>query len=96
MQLIRGDLFEIVDVTAVQGDASDWVVNFKGFVGDRKNNSGEDRGYVIHTGKDLWARYSLKKQGKAYQVIVTFNEDIVGKLFVDIKDPNPGKKGLSK
>ena len=96
VQLIRGDLFEIVDVTALQGDASDWVVNFKGFVGDRKNNTGEDRGYVIHTGKDLWTRYSLKKQGKTYQVIVTFNEDIVGKLFVDIKDPKPGKKRFSK
>jgi helical cell shape controlling family carboxypeptidase len=95
VQLIRGDLFEIVDVSAVKGDPSGWIVNFKGFVGDRKKNTGEDRGYVIHTGKDLWPRYSLKKQGKLYQVIVTFNEDIVGKLFVDINDPEPGKKALS-
>ena len=96
VQLIRGDQFEIVDVTALQGNASDWVVNFKGFVGDRRNNTGEDRGYVIHTGKDLWARYSLKKQGMAYQIIVTFNKDVIGKLFVDIKDPKHGKKRSPK
>ena len=91
-QLIKGDLLEIVDVTALYGDPSLWVVNFKGFVGDRKNNTGEDRGYVINTGGDLWKRYSLNKQGKTYQIIVTFKETILGKLFVDIKDPQTAHK----
>ena len=87
----KGDLLEIVDVTAHQGDPSAWVVNFKGFVGDRKNNTGEDRGYVIHTDKDLWERYSIRKKGRSYQIVVTHKDKILGKLFIDLEDALPEK-----
>ena len=86
VKLAKGDLFEIVDVTAKHGDPSHWIVNFKGFVGDRRSNSGEDRGYVINTEKDLWKRYSLHKKGIRYQIIVTYQNKVLGKLFVDIND----------
>lgn len=49
VELINGDKFELVDVTTNLEDSSEVVVNFKGFVGDRRNNTGEDRGYVINT-----------------------------------------------
>jgi hypothetical protein len=87
----KGDLLEILDVTAHHGDPSAWVVNFKGFVGDRKENTGEDRGYVIHTDKDLWIRYSLDKKGRSYQIVVTYEDKILGKLFIDLKDALPEK-----
>jgi len=96
IELVRGDLLEIVEVTADHGDPSQWVVNFKGYVGDRKSNSGEDRGYVINTATDLWKRYSLNGRGNAYQVIVTCKEAVVGKLFVDLNDPETGKGAPSK
>ena len=83
--LRKGDLLEILDVTAHHGNPSTWVVNFKGFVGDRKNNTGEDRGYMIRTDKDLWKRYSLYKKGRSYQIVVTHNDRILGKLFVDLE-----------
>jgi len=83
-KLIKGDSFEIVDVIGGPGDPSHYIVNFKGYVGNKQNNTGEDRGYVINTGKDLWKRYSLNKKGKKYQVIVTYDDKIVGKLFVDL------------
>ena len=76
---------EILDVTAHRGNPSTWVVNFKGFVGDRKNNTGEDRGYVIKTDKDLWKRYSLNKEGRSYQIVVTHKDRILGKLFIDLE-----------
>lgn len=87
VKLIRGDTFEIEDVATSMGDPSKLVVNFKGYVGDQINNSGEDRGYVINTSKDLWKRYSIKKDGKVYQIVVTKDEEEVGKLFVDLYDP---------
>ncbi|MBN2569601.1 MAG: hypothetical protein JXB42_09255, partial [Deltaproteobacteria bacterium] len=37
---------------------------------------------------DLWERYSLYKKGRTYQVVVTENEEnIIGRLFVDIISP---------
>lgn len=87
VKLIKGDTFELVDVFTNTEDSLDLTVNFKGYVGNPKNNTGEDRGYVIHTAKNLWKRYSLHKKGKLYQVIVTNNGDTVGKLFVGLEDP---------
>ncbi|MDY6905190.1 MAG: M14/M99 family metallopeptidase [Thermodesulfobacteriota bacterium] len=88
VDLVRGDLFKLVDVVGTHnGDFYDLTVNFKGFVGDRANNTGEDRGYDIHTGKDLWERYSLDGKGHKYQVVVTKNEETVGKLFVFLNQP---------
>lgn len=86
-KIIRGDIFEIVDVVTTVEDPSDLVVNLKGFVGQRSQNTGEDRGYRINSGKDLWKRYSLKKKGRKYQVIVTLEDEEVGKLFIDLAEP---------
>lgn len=87
VKLVKGDKFEIVDVINHIGDTSDLIVNLKGYVGNSANNTGEDRGYVINTSRDLWKSYSLEKRGKYYQMIVENNGDIIGKLFFDIEDP---------
>ncbi len=87
VKLIKGDKFEIVDVISSFLDTSDLVVNFKGYVGDPENNTGEDRGYVIDTYRDLWKHYSLDKKDKRYQVVVTHNNNTLGKLFIDLEDP---------
>ncbi|MDY6825016.1 MAG: M14/M99 family metallopeptidase [Thermodesulfobacteriota bacterium] len=88
VDLVRGDRLKIIDVVGSNnGDFYDLTVNFKGFVGDRANNTGEDRGYEIHTGRDLWERYSLDKKGRKYQVAVTRNDKTIGKLFVFLNRP---------
>ena len=86
-ELIRGDRFEIVDVVTSPAQASGITVNFKGFVGNRRNNTGEDRGYVIHTDQDLWKRYAINGQGDKYRVVVTHNDTVVGRLYVELADP---------
>jgi hypothetical protein len=88
-KLVRGDRFELVDVITNLADGSQVVANFKGYVGDRKNNTGEDRGYVIHTDRDLWKRYSLDAEKEKYQVVVTQNNDetVLGHLFVELVEP---------
>ena len=85
--LVKGDRFELVDVTTNLADSSQVVVNFKGFVGNWINNTGEDRGYVIHTGRDLLNRYSLNHNGEKYQVVVTHDEMVLGHLFVELMEP---------
>jgi hypothetical protein len=87
VELVKGDKFEIVDVISGMPLPSQLMVNLKGFVGDPHNNTGEDRGYVIDTGKDLWQRYSLEKKGRKYQVVVSNGRDVVDKLFLNLKDP---------
>ncbi|MEA3280092.1 MAG: M14/M99 family metallopeptidase [Thermodesulfobacteriota bacterium] len=87
VKLIKGDTFELVDVIGGPGDPSDMIVNFKGFVGNASNNTGEDRGYVINTAEDLWKNYSLDKKGLKYKVIVTYNKQKAGELFIDLEKP---------
>ena len=86
-KLIRGDRFEIVDVVTSPARISGLTVNFKGFVGNRQNNTGEDRGYVIHTDQDLWKRYAINEQGDKYRVLVMYNEMVVGRLYVELAEP---------
>ncbi|MBW2108820.1 MAG: hypothetical protein JRI36_09170 [Deltaproteobacteria bacterium] len=86
-RLVRGDRFELVDVITNLANPSEVVANFKGYVGNRKVNTGEDRGYVIHTGRDLWKRYSLDGKGKKYQIVVTHGEAVLGRLFVELVEP---------
>ena len=86
VKLVKGDTFEIIDVIGA-GDPSDLVVNFKGYTGNPSNNTGEDRGFEINTATDLWERYSLYKKGRHYKVEVTYKQDQMGELFIDLEDP---------
>ena len=86
VKIHRGDKLVIEDILAGIVDPSKYIVNFKGFVGNLQNNSGEDRGYVIDTSKGvLMDRYSLKKKGRHYYVLTTLNGKEVGKIFIDIQ-----------
>ncbi|MCG8643459.1 MAG: M14/M99 family metallopeptidase [Desulfobacterales bacterium] len=81
-----GDTLLIEDLLAGKIDPAKYIVNFKGFVGNVRNNNGEDRGYLIDTSKDvLIKRYSLDQQGRQYHILTTLNGKEVGKLFIDIQ-----------
>jgi len=86
VKINRGDKLVIEDILAGIVDPSKYIVNFKGFVGNLQNNSGEDRGYVIDTAKGvLMERYSLNKRGRHYYVLTTLDGKEVGKIFIDIQ-----------
>lgn len=87
VKVVRGDSLKLEDVISDTFDPSQLVVNFKGFVGNKSSNTGEDRGYKIKTSKDLWPNYSLNKKGLKYQVVTTGKHGIVGKLFIEIEPP---------
>ena len=85
--LCPGDKLKIVDVYPAIPGSSGIVVTFKGFVGNWKNNTGEDRGYTIDTGSKLMKRYSLHKKGKAYEIVATRGDHILGRLVVRLTPP---------
>jgi hypothetical protein len=87
VDVYRGDYIELIDAETIPESYPGIVVNFKGFVGNRKVNTGEDRGFIVHTDRDLWKRYSLYKKGRIYQVVVEWKNSIIGRLFVDLKEP---------
>lgn len=88
VDIVRGDLLELVDVITTPGSLTGITCNFKGFVGNKNDNTGEDRGYLIDTATDLWERYSLYNKGRVYQVVVSeHNDNIIGHLFFDIQPP---------
>ena len=83
--VIKGDILKIVDV--FPRSLRDSTVNFKGFVGDRVNNTGEDRGYDIDTGKDLLERYATGEKGNNYQIVVTKDDKEIGNLNIRLIQP---------
>jgi hypothetical protein len=88
LDVIRGDLIKIIDVLPESlARQQDVCVNLKGFVGNWENNTGEDRGYLVDTGRDLLARYSLYGQRRVYEIIVTQGKEILGKMLIKITEP---------
>jgi hypothetical protein len=88
LDLVRGEKLKIVDILPSFPGSSGIKVNFKGFVGDWKNNTGEDRGYTIDTGTDLIKRYSLHKKGEFYEIIASRGDNnALGRLVVRLAPP---------
>lgn len=88
MRVIRGDILSIVDVVITNLlDKEAVTVNFKGFVGNKLNNTGEDRGYLIDTSKNLLKKYSKRGLGRQYPIVVTVNQKKIGEVWIDFVEP---------
>ncbi|MGD8387540.1 MAG: M14/M99 family metallopeptidase [Desulfobacteraceae bacterium] len=89
LDLVRGDTLTIQGIQPDMGPDR-VTVNFKGFVGNRENNTGEDRGFRIHTDpKALMKRYALNREGNLYEVVVSRKSDEkkLGRLLVRLHPP---------
>jgi hypothetical protein len=87
LHLVRGEEIKIIDILPRTPSSSGVKVNFKGFVGDPSNNTGEDRGFTINTGSDLMERFSLDGKGEAYEIVVTQGETLLGRCIVRLASP---------
>jgi hypothetical protein len=87
LHLVRGEELKIIDILPRAPASSGVKVNFKGFVGDPSNNTGEDRGYTINSGSDLMERFSLDGKGEAYEIVVNQGETILGRSIVKLDPP---------
>ena len=64
------------------------VVNFKGFVANQGNNTGEDRGPSNQSPPlSLLERYSLAKGQKVYEVVVEQGNKSLARMKVELKPP---------
>ncbi|MBN2126028.1 MAG: hypothetical protein JW821_17145, partial [Deltaproteobacteria bacterium] len=87
LNLVKGETLKIVGVLPPTPPSSGVKVNFKGFVGDKTNNTGEDRGYEIDTAADLMERYSLQNRGEQYQIIASEGDRVYGRLLLHLSAP---------
>jgi len=87
LHLVRAEELKIIDILPRAPSSSGVKVNFKGFVGDPSNNTGEDRGFAINTGSDLMERFSLDGKGEAYEIVVTQGETLLGRGIVRLASP---------
>ncbi|MFH1349832.1 MAG: M99 family carboxypeptidase catalytic domain-containing protein [Pseudomonadota bacterium] len=86
-EIVKGETMKIVDILPPLPGAADVKVNFKGFVGETKGNTGEDRGYVIDTFKDIMKRYALDEKGDLYEILALQGDHILGRLMVRLVSP---------
>ncbi len=85
IMLYRGDTMIIEDIVGSKLDPSAYVVNLKGFVGNTSRNTGEDRGYLIDTGKNVFmTRYSVHKKGQQYLIKTTLKDKEISRLYIHI------------
>ncbi len=88
LDLVKGDQMKIVDILLPEYSCLEKLtVNFKGFVGNWENNTGEDRGYAIDTGSDLLRRYSRFEKGREYEILARQGENVIGRFMVRINSP---------
>jgi len=91
LRIIKGDKMKLLDVVAdgisAANDMMALTVNFLGFVGNKMKNTGEDRGYLINTAKDLWLKYSKDEKGLEYTVAISYKDKRLGQVFIDMEEP---------
>ncbi|HKZ45792.1 MAG TPA: AAA family ATPase, partial [Thermodesulfobacteriota bacterium] len=86
LKVKRGDKIKIVSADAGGVPANDIVVNLLGFTGDKNKNTGEDRGYLIDTNRDMWEKYSTNGKGSEYPIIVKYRGGKIGEVILKITD----------
>lgn len=91
LEIAKGDKLKIIDAIVEGADSREISVNLLGFVPKKSINTGEDRGYLVDTAKDLWVKYSVKMQGAEYPVVVKHGDKNIGGIFIKIIMPDNNK-----
>ncbi|MFC1537919.1 M14/M99 family metallopeptidase [Candidatus Latescibacterota bacterium] len=89
LHIVRGDVIKVVDASTTNMSESGFRVNFVGFVGNKKFNDAEDRGYIIDTARDLMSRRSLDNDESLYQIRVENlkTKILIGSVYIILDEP---------
>jgi hypothetical protein len=87
LDMIMGDHLRILDIVTQGGPPGKIKVNLVGFVGDKKDNKGEDRGFLVRTARDLWPRYALDEEGTRYRIVALQGKTMVGEMVLVLQPP---------
>lgn len=88
LALIKGDRLRLKDSWTSSGQRGLFALNFKGFVGDKVKNKGDDRGFDIPTDQGLMKRWSMEGQGRRYRVVAEQGKKEFGEFYVQLKEPS--------
>ncbi len=87
LDVVFGDILEIESLITNMAEPTAIRVNFKGFVGDKNGNSGEDRGFRIDTARDLMERFSIDGKGRRYRIITKAGVKRLGSVEINLVEP---------
>jgi hypothetical protein len=90
LSMEKGSVLVIKELVYRGSTNHGFVVNFKGFVSNWNDNTGEDRGYEIHTGR-LLTRYAEPAGAGTdrYRISVMRHHTPVMNFYVDLKASRP-------
>lgn len=86
LPVIKGDQIRVIDYLSPQGNKG-INVNFHGFVGNPRDNQGEDRGYLVDTARDLMRNWSESGAGNRYSVAAKRGNRVLAEMTVELRDP---------
>lgn len=81
LRVLDTDRITVVDVVTEPGDAEPLTINFRGFPGPDGPN---DLGYEIEPGRDLLPGYSLRGEGRFYEITARRKDLLIGRIVVEI------------
>jgi|GEM_PF-4025222 hypothetical protein len=89
LHIVRGDKITIAGALTTNLSELGFRVNFVGFVGNKRYNDAEDRGYLIDTARDLMSRRSLNNDESLYQIRVENlkTKKLTGSVYIALDDP---------
>ncbi len=87
LDVVFGDLVTIVEATLLDKSAQVDVVDLVGFRGANSKASGDDRGWVIDTGRHLSKKRSVAGDGKQYKIQVSGQGGLSGEVMLNVLEP---------
>lgn len=85
--VVFGDLVTIVEATLLDKSAQVNVVDLVGFRGANSKAPGDDRGWVVDTGRHLNKRQSVAGDGKQYKIQVSGQGGRSGEVMLNVLEP---------
>ena len=87
LNLIRGDKLRLVTTWTSSGQRGSFALNFKGFVSNEDQNTGDDRDITIQTDQGLMSKWSVHGLGKRFRVVAEKGKREFGEIYVSIAEP---------
>lgn len=88
VDVVRGDRLELLASRNRAGKKTGLALNFKGFVANPGNNTGDDRGAPINTASDLMKRWSVDGRGALWRVEAENGGRAEGRFFIRLTEPD--------
>lgn len=87
LEVVFGDLVTIVEATLLDKLVPVDVVDLVGFRATSSKASGDDRGWVIDTGRHLSKKRSVAGDGKQYKIQVSGQGGLRGEVMLNVLEP---------